>query len=303
MTRPLRIEFPGAVYHIFTRGNEKRAIFFTKEDRKNFLHTLSNTVERYKWICHTYCLMENHYHLIIETPDGNLSKGMRHLNGVYTQSFNRKHDRVGHLFQGRYKAIIVEKETYLLSLIRYIILNPVRKGYVELPEDWEWSSHRAVVGLERKPPFLTTDWILSQFGGNRAEAIKRYREFVLDGIDEPFPFDKLLKGDIVLGSKAFLKKVSSFLDKNKKLKEIPSKQRNVTRPSLRELFLKEKLENENSKERIFYEAYAVYGYTMKEIADFLGIHYVTVSRAVKKAETKNAEMHASTRRFRTNVIM
>ncbi|MBM4341551.1 MAG: hypothetical protein FJ110_18655 [Deltaproteobacteria bacterium] len=130
MSRPLRIEFPGAVYHVTSRGNARQAIFIDDEDRGGFLDVLSMVVERFNWVCHSYCLMENHYHLLIETPDGNLSKGMRELNGVYTQGFNQRYKRVGHLFQGRYKAIMVEKDHHLLSLCRYVVLNPERAGLI-----------------------------------------------------------------------------------------------------------------------------------------------------------------------------
>jgi REP element-mobilizing transposase RayT len=125
MARPLRIEYPGAVYHITSRGNPRADIFLTNADRQVFLDILGNTVEKYNWLCHAFCLLANHYHLIIETLDPNLSLGMRQLNGVFTQSFNRAHNRVGHVFQGRYKAILVEKESHLLELCRYVVLNPV----------------------------------------------------------------------------------------------------------------------------------------------------------------------------------
>ena len=146
MARPLRIEYDGALYHITSRGNERKAIFRDDEDRIGFLEALQKVNERFNWICHAYCLMNNHYHLIVETPDGNLSKGMRQLNGVYTQYFNRKHHRVGHIFQGRYKSILMEKESYLLEVGRYVVLNPVRAKAVKKPEDWNWSSYRSTVG-------------------------------------------------------------------------------------------------------------------------------------------------------------
>jgi putative transposase len=157
MTRPLRIEFTGAVYHITSRGNAKQAIFIDDEDKGSFLDVLTIVIERFNWLCHAYCLMENHYHLLIETPNGNLSKGMRELNGVYTQGFNQRYRRVGHLFQGRYKAIIVEKDNHLMSLCRYVVLNPLRVGLIARPEQWRWSSYRATIGLVKKPSFLTID--------------------------------------------------------------------------------------------------------------------------------------------------
>ena len=183
MARPLRVEFSGAIYHLTSRGNARQKVFFTDADRELFLDTLSQVVSRYGWICHAYYLMANHYHLLVETPKANLSLGMRQLNGMYTQSFNRRHNRVGHLFQGRFKAILVEKESYLLELCRYIVLNPVRvKGKGEIGA-WKWSSYRATAGLASVPEFLSTDWILEQFGKNRAKAQKRYRAFVREGLE------------------------------------------------------------------------------------------------------------------------
>lgn len=134
MVRPLRIEFPGAIYHITSRGNARGNIFLEKTDREKFLTIVDEVLERYHWICYGYCLMNNHYHIIIETPEGNLSKGMRHINGVYTQYFNWRHNNVGHIFQGRFSAILIQKERHLLELCRYVILNPVRAGIVDLPE-------------------------------------------------------------------------------------------------------------------------------------------------------------------------
>src|SRR3989339_1664941 len=131
MTRPLRIEYPGAVYHVTSRGNEKKAVFKDDQDRESFLNTLYRVNKRYNWLCHAYCLMTNHYHLLIETPNANLSTGMRQLNGVYTQALNRRRNRVGHVFQGRYKAVLVQKDNHLLELCRYIVLNPVRAGLVD----------------------------------------------------------------------------------------------------------------------------------------------------------------------------
>ena len=157
MTRPLRIEYAGAVYHITSRGNEKKAVFRGDQDRINFLNVLQHVNKRYHWICHAYCLMENHYHLLIETPDGNLSFGMRQLNGVYTQLFNRRHQRTGHLFQGRYTSILIQKDSHLLEVCRYVVLNPVRARVVERPEAWKWSSYRATAGRETPAPCVRVD--------------------------------------------------------------------------------------------------------------------------------------------------
>jgi REP element-mobilizing transposase RayT len=130
MARPLRIEFDGALYHVTSRGNDRKAIFKDNHDRDLFLDILAQITVRFRWICHAYCLMNNHYHLVIETPDGNLSKGMRQLNGVYTQAFNKRHRRVGHVFQGRFKGILVQKDSHFLEVCRYVVLNPVRAKMV-----------------------------------------------------------------------------------------------------------------------------------------------------------------------------
>lgn len=161
MARPLRLEFPGAIYHVTARGNAQNDTFLDDEDRQLFLACLGEIVTRLNWLCHAYCLMDNHYHLLIETPEGNLSRGMRQLNGVYTQRFNRRHKRVGHLFQGRFKAIVVERDSYLLELCRYVVLNPVRARMVKHIEHYPWSSYPATMGLVPKAAWLSTDWLLS----------------------------------------------------------------------------------------------------------------------------------------------
>jgi putative transposase len=280
MARPLRIEFPGAVYHVTSRGNAKQAIFIDDEDRGRFLDVLTMAVERFNWLCHAYCLMENHYHLLIETPHGNLSKGMRELNGVYTQGVNQKYRRVGHLFQGRYKAIIVEKDNHLMSLCRYVVLNPLRIGLIERPEQWRWSSYRSTIGLMKRPSFLTTDWILSQFDRRKRVAMGKYRRFVMEGIDKESPWETL-KGQIFYGTDEFIKQLSGLLDKKENTKEVPRIQRYAARPILKELF---KGKNRKVEDKTIYAAYVRYGYTMTEIAEHLGFHYATISRAMKRVE-------------------
>ena len=158
MARPLRLEFPNALYHITSRGDRRENIYDDDTDRIIFLETLGKVVADYNWLCHSYCLMDNHYHLIIETLDSNLSKGMRQLNGVFTQATNRRHSRSGHLFQGRYKAILVDKDQYLLELARYVVLNPVRaKGMIRNIEDWPWSNYLAFIGHTKAQEWLTPD--------------------------------------------------------------------------------------------------------------------------------------------------
>ena len=286
MARPLRLEFPGALYHITSRGNAQQPIFLDDEDYHSFLQVLSVVMERFDWLCHAYCLMGNHYHLLIETPKGNLSRGMRQLNGHYTQMFNRRHQRVGHIFQGRYKAILVEKDRHLLSLCRYVVLNPVRAGLVNKPQRWRWSSYRATAGEEKRPSFLTADWILSQFDRQRGKAVRKYKAFVLEGSKEDSPW-KALRGQILLGTKEFVDELRDLLKRKEKVEEVPRVQRYAARPSLAEVFRKEGRGHGEDRDEVVYAAYVRYGYTLKEVAEHLGVHYATISRAIKRVEQRN----------------
>ena len=207
MARPLRLVFAGAVYHVTARGNERKPIVRDDADRARFVDTLAAMVAQYGVRCHAWVLMDNHYHLLLETPTPNLSRAVRHLNGVYTQSFNRRHRRVGHLFQGRFKAIVVEKEAYLLELCRYVVLNPVRAGVGKAPRVYPWSSYRATAGLAAAPAWLTVDWLLEQFGRTRQTAQAQYRTFVAEGIRQPqTPWEQVV-GQIYLGHEAFIRRV------------------------------------------------------------------------------------------------
>jgi len=181
MPRLPRISYPDALYHVMTRGVDRQPIFRWDVDRRDFLDMLRLVVVRFGWLCHAYCLMDNHYHLVLRTPRGNLSPGMQRLNGHYAQRFNRRHKRVGHLFEGRFRAVLVEAEPHLLELCRYVVLNPVRAGACGGPSDWPWSSYAATAGQAPAPPFLSLDGVLSQLGPDRARARARYRTFVADG--------------------------------------------------------------------------------------------------------------------------
>ena len=277
MARPLRVEYPGAIYHITSRGNARQTIFRADEDRNAFFDVLAKAADRFNWLCHAYCLMGNHYHLLIETLDPTLSRGMRHLNGVYTQAFNRRHKRAGHLLQGRYKAILVEKDAHLLELARYIVLNPVRARRVRSCKDWRWSSYRATAGLEPPPAFLTTSWVLSQFAETVAKAQSRYRRFVSAGRGETVW--ERLRGQIYFGSDAFSEQ--HVPEGSRAFREIPREQRLVNRPPIEDIF------GSTSEERAVVVAYREYGYRLREIADFLGVHYSTVSRRLKRQEEQS----------------
>jgi len=279
MARPLRIEYPFAVYHITSRGNAREKIYQNDNDRILFLDILEHVVEKYNLICHAYCLMGNHYHLLIETPDANLSIGMRQLNGMYTQSFNRIHRRVGHVFQGRFKSIIVDKENYLLELCRYIVLNPLRAGIVKGISEYRWTSYLATCGMIEAPKFLTTKWVLSQFGRQEDKAIKAYREFIKDGVGIK-SFEGEIRGNIILGDENFIKKIKSKLEDMKGEEELPREQRMVGRPKIEDVF-KGKMNKEIRNDKIK-KAHIDYGYRLKEIGNYLGLHYATVSRIANK---------------------
>ncbi|NTW60110.1 MAG: addiction module toxin RelE [Nitrospirae bacterium] len=276
MARPLRIEYPGAVYHITSRGNEKKAVFKSDQDRTAFLNALQHVKKRYNWICHAYCLMDNHYHLLIETPDGNLALGMRQINGVYTQLFNTAHGRSGHLFQGRYKSILIQKDSHLLEVCRYVVLNPVRAKMVEAPALWKWSSYRATAGRESAHPCLTTDWVLGQFNGKRGKAEKEYRQFVQWGIGKSVWHE--VRGQAILGEEAFADKLADHLRKHKDVPEITRSQRFVNRPALDAIFTPRVLKDKERRNRKIAEAVEKYGYTQRAIADHLGMHFTYISR-------------------------
>lgn len=277
MARPLRLEYAGALYHVTARGDHRQQIFRDKPDRQTHLSVLGDVCSRFNWIVHAYCQMTNHYHLVVETPDGNLSKGMRQLNGVYTQRFNRRHGVVGHLFQGRYKAILVQKDTYLLALSGYVVLNPVRAGMVKDPKEWEWSSYRATVGDAKSPVWLDGDWLLSQFDSDRNRAIAAYRRFVKDGIRMPSPW-KEIKHQILLGDEKF----ASILAEGRlqqQLREVSKAQRRSLALPLMEYRKRYELRDEAMA-----RAYSSGAYTMAQIGEFFGVHYMTVSRAVRRFE-------------------
>jgi REP element-mobilizing transposase RayT len=224
MARPLRLAFAGGVYHVTARGNERKAIVRDDVDRARFLDTLAAMVDQYGVLCHAWVLMDNHYHLLLETPAPNLSLAVRYLNGVYTQRFNRRHRRVGHLFQGRFKAIVVEKEAYLLELCRYVVLNPVRAGVVKDPAASPWSSYRATAGLTPAPGWLTVDWLLAQFGRTQRAAQAQYRQFVAEGMRQPSaPWEEVV-GQIYLGHEAFIRRAQRA-SRRAADPEIPRRQR------------------------------------------------------------------------------
>ena len=204
MARQLRIEFAGGLYHVTSRGDRREPIFFQDADYLAWLALLGDVCKRFNWVCHAYCLMTNHYHVVLETVEGNLSQGMRQLNGVYTQYINRAYSRMGHVFQGRYKAVLVEKDSHLLELARYVVLNPVRADMVSHPGEWPWSCYLAMIAVDTPPMWLQTDWLLAQFGTDRLSSISAYFEFVQAGRVQPSIWLEL-RQQIFLGRDVFIK--------------------------------------------------------------------------------------------------
>jgi REP element-mobilizing transposase RayT len=276
MSRPLRIEFSGALYHVTSRGNAQQDIYLNDTDRRIFIDYLKNTCDRHQWLCYGFCLMTNHYHLLVETIIPSLSKGMKYLNGSYTQAFNKRHQRIGHLYQGRYKAILVEKDAHLLELSRYIALNPVRSGIVRTAKDWHWSSYRAIAGLSKSPEFLSHDCILSRFSKNRGRAQQAYRDFVSEGRGQSSPWDKLTN-QIYLGSDKFVDDVQSRMKPKQSLCDIPKIQKQ--RPVKPLEYYHHKYSTRNLA---MAEAYRSGHYTLKAVGDYFGVSYATVSRALKE---------------------
>jgi len=277
MTRPLRLEISGGVYHVTSRGDGGEDVYLSDADRLNWLRVFADVCERFGWICHAWCQMTNHYHILIETPEANLSHGMRQLNGVYTQKFNHTHAREGHVFQGRYNAVLVEKESYLLEVARYVVLNPLRAHRVSRPEDWVWSSYMATCGQTASPVWLQTDWLLRYFGEDRAHAIEKYVIFVHEGIAVPSVWSHL-QCQIYLGTEAFVRNVLSRIENNTLLTEIPHQQREMMAQTIAEFA------EQYPRKEAMARAYLSKQHKMTEIAHYFKVHYSTVSRAVKAFE-------------------
>lgn len=280
----MRIEYPGAFYHVIARGNGKANIYSDTEDRAKFIELYSKSLNRYNIKCYSFCLMSNHYHLLLETPDANLSDGMHQLNAEYAQYYNRRHDRSGHLFQGRYKAIVVQRDPYLLELCRYIVLNPVRAGLVEDPIQYKWSSYRTTIGAtDRFSDLLEVDWVLDRFGSNKFSARREYTKFVMQGVDSKTIEDSV-KADLILGDKGFIESMKPYIEKNRQNTAIPRAQRLVGKTSLKDLFGDSKLLNKEKRNKLIFHAVFNLGYTRREVAEYLGIHAVTVGRITRSQQ-------------------
>ena len=275
MTRPLRLEFAGALYHVTARGDRKNIIFCDDSDRFAWLSVLADVCKQYNFIVHSYCQMNNHYHLMIETVDGDLARGMRQLNGAYSQYFNRRHDLVGHVFQGRYKAILVQKESYLLELSRYIILNPMRAGIAASLADWRWSSHSYFMRPEGKPAWLETDWLLQRFGADRASARRAYNTFILNGLGMLSPL-RNVQHQMLLGDSTFIANHLNTIAPDTLDDIRRAQRRSVAMP------LADYAAQYGRGDEAMARAYMSTAYTMKQIANHFGISSRTVGRAIRR---------------------
>lgn len=277
MARPLRIEFSGALYHVTSRGDRQEAIFLRDGDRLAWLDALGAMCERFNIVVHGFCQMTNHYHVIVETPDANLSRGMRQLNGAYTQRFNRQHGVAGHLFQGRYHAVLIDKHSHLLELARYVVLNPVRAGLAPSAQQWPWSSYRYVDDALAAPAWLDTEWTLGQFGAPRAIALQRYRQFVAAGMGQPNPLENL-RHQLLLGAAA--------IDGAQARPAALLESREISRTQRRSLALPLEAYRSHYPQRdeAMAQAYQSGAYSMAQIGQYFGVNYMTVSRAVRRAE-------------------
>ncbi len=306
MARPLRIEYNGALYHITARGNERNPIYREEGDYQKFLDLLSELPQRYSIFMHGYILMGNHYHLLIETPKGNITKVMHYLNATYTGYFNKKYGRAGHLLQGRYKGLLIEKERYLLSVSRYIHLNPVRAGICRKPEEYSWSSYPEYIRRDKKNTWLTTDWILGQYSRDEAKARRFYKAFVNEGLtlrENPF---KDLKEGLILGSENFIDEIRKKIG-IKKHREIPESKRLIRSIKYKDVItvvakrfetgeqeIREAGKRENLARKI--SLYLLRRHTdqrNEDIAGYYGIGYTAVSQAasrVKREMEKNKEL-------------
>lgn len=285
MARPLRIEFADAVYHVTSRGDRREDIFVDDEDRNAFLAVIAHALTRFDAAILAYCLMGNHYHLVIQTRKANLSALMRQINGVYTQTFNRRHSQVGHLFQGRFKAILVDRDAYLLELCRYVELNPVRAKMVRQPDKWAWSSYRAHIAQAPAPQWLDSQTLygnlLSRAPRSAADlrkAAQKYAEFVAQGKGIRL-WEDALRQQIYLGDEQFVARMQTLNTKQfKSQREIPKAQR------AKPMTLAQWLKRCDSRQEAMMRAYVESGISMTDIANTMGLSVSHVSRLIRKAE-------------------
>jgi putative transposase len=289
VSRPLRIEYPGAFYHVTSRGNERRTVFQSNRDREKYLSYLESVHERYGAVIHVYCLMGNHYHLLLENPRENLSKILHYINGAYTTYFNIKRSRSGHLFQGRFKGILVDKDEYCKELSRYVHLNPVRAGMVKAPLEYPWSSYRYFVGRDKKPKWLTTEFVLGDFGGEGKRGFKKYREYVERGVNKELdnPLKKVIASTF-LGGKEFMDRIKrEYLGKKEiDRRDLPALKKILIGPSLKSIE-KAVIKGVGRSHPLFkkiciYLSYQHSGLNLREIGEYFGMQRSAISQLSRR---------------------
>ena len=317
VARPLRIEFPGALYHVMSRGNERRRIVKDDKDRARRIDWLRRTVETYGWYLHAWVLMDNHDHLYVETPEANLAGGMQHLNGSYTSYYNRRHRRNGHLFQGRYKAHLIESEGHYCEVSRYIHLNPVRAGLVDRPEDWPWGSYRGYHRATRRQPWVTYDRVLEEFGRNAEQARRAYRRFVAEGMATmpPSPWKDAVEG-LIVGGEGFVEKMRRMLGKRPADRSVPALEALRPRSPLERIasalaesfgidparWSTGRRNDDASRAVAAFLARRRYGYRAKEVAEALGYtSHGGVAAAVRRIESAGAGLRRKVEQLETTL--
>ncbi len=300
MARPLRIEFAHALYHVTSRGNARRKVFWDDGDYERRLDWLRRTVETYGWLVHAFALMPNHDHVFVETPQANLSAGMHYLNGSYTSYFNRRHKRVGHLFQGRFKAVLIENEGHYWEVSRYIHLNPVRAGLAERPEQWPWSSYRGYHRPRLRLAWMTCERVLREFGRDSALAVRRYRQFVVEGLRAELasPLDRAVHG-LLLGTDAFVVRMQELIRSRPSDPGVPMLGRLRSRPRLDRIiaavgeafdadasrWVRGRRDDAIARSAAAWLARCRFGYPAKTVAEALGYRGASsVSQAVRRVE-------------------
>lgn len=277
MSRPVRIEFPGASYHVTSKGRDGQVVFKDDEDRGAFLNVIENVVDRFDWLVHSYALLPGHYHLVVEVPEANLSKGMRQLNGVYTQHFNRRHDQEGPIFQGRFKGVLFEKKTYLLPICRDVIVNTKQDETAGNYANYKWSSYRALAGQVKAPRLLHSDDVIRSFGKRVSDARRKYRDYIREGVEVESPLSNITN-QVLLGSASFINEMQPILQGERLSKRGPKAVKK--RRSLNMLFRKVGDKTRPERNELIKKAHLEHGYTLMEIGEHLGLHYTTVSKVV-----------------------
>jgi REP element-mobilizing transposase RayT len=293
MARPLRLSFEGAVYHITARGNRREPIFHSDDDRADFIVKMKETFEKYSFTCYAYCLMDNHYHLFVKTSMANISDGMHYLNSSYSNGFKARNGIMGVVFQGRYKSMLVDEDSYALALSAYIHLNPHRAGVVDDLNKYRWSSFRAYAGRVRPEAWLDIDFILRQFDNDGAKARMKYRRFVRERLSMQDPVRESF-GSIALGSEEFIDKITKRFRSFGRKREVPSSRSFGSRTPEEVLAtiaaaFKVDIEEVLGRRRgNIYRQLAIYmvkrytGLSLKEIGNVFGMDYAAVSQASRR---------------------